>query len=45
MTIADTIADEHDRDRPARAQAFAAALNEEARELEKLGIDVVQFDD
>ena len=34
MTIADTIADEHYRDRPALAHAFAAALNEEARELE-----------
>ena len=45
MTIADTVADEHYRDRPALAYAFAAALNEEARELEKLGIDVVQFDE
>ncbi len=45
MTIADTIADEHYRDRPALAHAFAAALNEEARELEALGIDVVQFDE
>ena len=45
MTIADTIADEHYRDRPALAHAFAAALNEEAHELEKLGIDVVQFDE
>src|ERR1700704_2337248 len=45
MTIADTIADEHYRDRPALAHAFAAALNEEARELEKLGVDVVQFDE
>src|SRR6201996_8652967 len=45
MTIADTIADEHYRDRPTLAHAFAAALNEEARELEKLGVDVVQFDE
>ena len=45
MTIADTIADEHYRDRPALAHAFAAALNEEARELEALGVDVVQFDE
>ena len=45
MTIADTIADEHYRDRPALAHAFAAALNEEARELETLGVDVVQFDE
>ena len=45
MTIADTIADEHYRDRPALAHAFAAALNEEARELAALGVDVVQFDE
>jgi 5-methyltetrahydropteroyltriglutamate--homocysteine methyltransferase len=45
MTIVDTIADEHYRDRPALAHAFAAALNEEARELEALGVDVVQFDE
>src|SRR5271156_49291 len=45
MTIADTIADEHYRDRPTLAHAFAAALNEEACDLEKLGIDVVQFDE
>jgi 5-methyltetrahydropteroyltriglutamate--homocysteine methyltransferase len=45
MTIADTIADEHYRDRPQLALAFAAALNEEARELAALGVDVVQFDE
>ena len=45
MTIADTIADEHYGDRPALAHAFAEALNEEARELEALGVDVVQFDE
>jgi len=45
MTIADTIADEHYRDRAALAHAFAAALNEEARELEALGVDVIQFDE
>src|SRR5277367_1380970 len=45
MTIVDTIADEHYRDRPTLAHAFAAALNEEARELEALGVDVVQFDE
>jgi 5-methyltetrahydropteroyltriglutamate--homocysteine methyltransferase len=45
MTIVDTIADEHYRDRAALAHAFAAALNEEARELEALGVDVVQFDE
>ena len=45
MTIADTIADEHYRSRPTLAHAFAAALNEEARELEALGVDVIQFDE
>ncbi len=45
MTIADTIADEHYRDRAELAHAFAAALNEEALELEAIGVDVVQFDE
>ena len=45
MTIVDTIADEHYRDRAALAMAFAAALNEEAQELAALGVDVVQFDE
>jgi 5-methyltetrahydropteroyltriglutamate--homocysteine methyltransferase len=45
MTIVDTIADEHYRDRRDLAFAFAAALNEEARELEAIGVDVVQFDE
>ena len=45
MTIVDTIADEHYRDRAELAHAFAAALNEEALELEAIGVDVVQFDE
>jgi 5-methyltetrahydropteroyltriglutamate--homocysteine methyltransferase len=45
MTIADTIADEHYGRREDLAMAFAAALNEEARELEARGIDVIQFDE
>jgi len=45
MTIVDTIADEHYGRRDELAFAFAAALNEEARELEDLGVDVVQFDE
>jgi len=45
MTIVDTIADEHYGDRPRLAHAFAEALNEEARQLEALGVDVVQFDE
>ena len=45
MTIVDTLADEHYRDRIALAMAFAALLNEEARELAALGVDVIQFDE
>jgi len=45
MTIVDTIADEHYRDRVALALAFAELLNEEARELAAIGVDVVQFDE
>ena len=45
MTIVDTIADEHYGRREDLAFAFAAALNEEARELEALGVNVVQFDE
>src|SRR5206468_4265370 len=45
MTIVDTIADEHYRDRVALALAFAELLNEEARELAALGVDVIQFDE
>jgi 5-methyltetrahydropteroyltriglutamate--homocysteine methyltransferase len=45
MTIVDTIADEHYGDRARMAMAFAALLNEEARALEKDGVDVIQFDE
>jgi 5-methyltetrahydropteroyltriglutamate--homocysteine methyltransferase len=45
MTLADTIADAHYRDRPRLAMAFAELLNEEARELAALGIAVIQFDE
>lgn len=45
MTIVDTIADDHYGRKEDLAFAFAAALNEEARELEALGVDVVQFDE
>jgi 5-methyltetrahydropteroyltriglutamate--homocysteine methyltransferase len=45
MTIVDTIADEHYRDRRALAFAFAKVINEEARELAALGLDVVQLDE
>ncbi len=45
MTIVDTIADEHYGRREDLAMAFAAVLNEEARELQAIGVDVVQFDE
>ena len=45
MTIVDTIADEHYGRREDLALAFAAALNEEARDLEAIGVDVIQFDE
>jgi 5-methyltetrahydropteroyltriglutamate--homocysteine methyltransferase len=45
MTIADTIADAHYGDRVALAMAFANVLNEEARDLAALGVDVIQFDE
>ena len=45
MTLVDTIADTHYGDRAALAMAFAELLNEEARELVALGVDVIQFDE
>jgi 5-methyltetrahydropteroyltriglutamate--homocysteine methyltransferase len=45
MTIVDTIADAHYGDRTALAMAFAALLNDEAHELAKIGVDVIQFDE
>jgi len=45
MTIADTVADEHYGDRVKMAHALAEALNEEALELERCGVDTIQFDE
>jgi 5-methyltetrahydropteroyltriglutamate--homocysteine methyltransferase len=45
MTIVDTIADAHYGDRVKMAMRFAELLNEEARELQALGVDVIQFDE
>jgi 5-methyltetrahydropteroyltriglutamate--homocysteine methyltransferase len=45
MTIIDTIADAHYGDKVAMAMAFAELLNEEAKELEAIGVDVIQFDE
>ena len=45
MTICDTIADVHYGRRADMAMAFAGLLNQEARELEAIGVDVIQFDE
>ena len=45
MTIVDTVADRHYGDKVKLAMAFAELLNQEARALEKDGVDVVQFDE
>src|SRR5437588_1607724 len=45
MTIVDTLADEHYRDRRRLALEFARILNEEARELAAAGLDVLQLDE
>ena len=45
MTIVDTIADRFYGDRTKMAMAFAELLNDEAKELEAVGIDTVQFDE
>jgi 5-methyltetrahydropteroyltriglutamate--homocysteine methyltransferase len=45
MTICDTIADAHYGRRADMAMAFAKLLNDEARELAALGVDVIQLDE
>ena len=45
MTMVDTLHDEHYGSREKLAMAFAAILNQEARELASLGVDVIQFDE
>jgi len=45
MTICDTIADAHYGKRADMAMAFAEVLNEEAKELAAIGVDVIQFDE
>ena len=45
MTIVDTIADRHYGDKLKLAMAFAELLNQEARALEKDGVDIIQFDE
>jgi len=45
MTMVDTVADEYYRDRSKLGFALAEILNDEAKELEALGVDVIQFDE
>jgi len=45
MTMVDTLFDAHYRSRAKLAWAFAEILNEEARALEAVGVDVIQFDE
>ena len=45
MTISDTVADAHYADKIKMAMTFADLLNQEARALEKDGVDVIQFDE
>ena len=45
MTIVDTLADEHYRDRRQLAMEFARVINEEARDLMAAGLDVLQLDE
>lgn len=45
MTMIDTLADRHYGSREKLAWEFATILNEEARELEAAGVDLIQFDE
>lgn len=45
FTLAQQCSDDYYNDRESLAFAFAEALNAEARDLAKLGIDVIQFDE
>ncbi len=45
MTMVDTLYDAHYRSREKLAWAFAEILNEEARAIAAMGVDVIQFDE
>ena len=45
MTMIDTLYDSHYKSREKLAWEFAKILNQEARELEAAGIDIIQFDE
>ncbi|UXZ04436.1 methionine synthase [Moraxella nasicaprae] len=45
MTMIDTLYDGHYKSREKLAWEFAKILNEEAKELEAVGVDIIQFDE
>lgn len=45
MTMVDTLYDAHYKSRQELAWEFAQILNQEARDLEAVGVDVIQFDE
>lgn len=45
MTMVDTLQDEHYGDRETLAMVFASILNQEAKELNAAGADLIQFDE
>lgn len=45
MTMVDTLYDNHYKSREQLAWEFATILNQEARELEAAGVDIIQFDE
>ena len=45
MTICDTIANDSYQTRAQMAFEFASILNKEAKDLEKIGVDIIQFDE
>lgn len=45
MTMIDTLYDGYYHDREALAWEFAKVLNQEAKELEAIGVDIIQFDE
>ena len=45
MTMVDTLYDDHYHSREKLAWEFAKILNQEAKELEAVGVDIIQFDE
>ena len=45
MTMIDTLYDGHHKSREKLAWEFAKILNQEAKELEAAGVDIIQFDE